>query len=174
LQEEFIIYILICNLIPNCINNNRLKLASLYEKIGKDLIKANFNQEWVKYNKNIESYLFTYKLDDDLDNSKFNTKTFEKGLNKDEFIKILKGLVAELSNDDFFKLGSDLSEFIANKTDLFKLINKKNLDNTVNRILLPDKGLDEKILKIITLDSEVLPMVCLPVKWGIQIKNDKS
>lgn len=75
---------------------------------------------------------------------------------------------------NIFKIGSELIEFIAIKTDLFKLINKKNLDNTVNRILICDKGLDDTITKIITLDSDNLPMICEPNKCKLKLKKNKK
>jgi len=47
-----IISIVISNVVPHCIkyaNLNKQNIASLYEKIGKDIIKIFYNKEWERY-----------------------------------------------------------------------------------------------------------------------------
>jgi hypothetical protein len=150
LNSENIISIVLSNTIPYCVYNNRFNLVGLYDKVGKEIVKDFFTQEWLNYK-----------------NSQFKNKneladTLDLKEIKDKFILQIKEKYPKLSIEDYFKLGSDLIEFTSSKSNLFKIINKRNEDKTVNRILIADKGLDEIFIQIFRLDVDNLPMICKP------------
>jgi len=193
-----IISIVISNVVPHCIkyaNLNKQNIASLYEKIGKDIIKIFYNKEWERYLeslKNLKSNSISESLNSEsngifysIDLEKFNIHLissreerkmeniiiFDKNLSSDKFRSKLKDIIGDINEIEYFKLGSDLTEYIAEKSLLFKLDNIRNDDGTVNRILIPGEKLNINLLNILTYESELLPMVNLPEKWCVDIKN---
>jgi len=91
-----------------------------------------------------------------------NSVVFPPNLMEEEFISNLKNIIGEINYEDYFTLGSDLTEFIAIKSSLFKLENIKLDKKNVAKFLQPGENLDLNLLRIITTDTDLLPMVCKP------------
>jgi DNA-dependent RNA polymerase len=104
----------------------------------------------------------------------FAKKEVKKGLSKTEFSLKLDEILGNISSDDYFKLGFDLTEIIASNSKMFKLINKPDEDNTVKRVVVADKELDNEIFRALAVYCEKLVMICEPNKWEVIIKKDKN
>jgi hypothetical protein len=94
----------------------------------------------------------------------FANKEVKKGLSKKEFSIKLDEILGNISSDDYFKLGFDLTEIIASNSNIFKLINIADEDNTVKRVVVADKELNIEIFRALAVYSEKLVMICEPNK----------
>jgi len=264
MDNKDIISIVISSAIPFCIKYEDLysqSITSLYERIGKEIIKYFYINEWKRYNetystiRSLESKKaevlkkiednnleidYLKSINSELNNSEFNEldknnlnylnnylnkineklcelhnlyyyvelKEFkikiiqkselgasllslgnakgkaslmlkgenEKGivfdsfLSEEEFLIELKEIVEahKIDEDDHFKIGSDLTEFIASKSKLFKLDSVKVETKRANRFILPGTELKNEILNIITIDSDLIPMVSAPEEWILE------
>src|ERR1700719_3412398 len=87
---------------------------------------------------------------------------FDKNLTESMFIDKINDFIGCLSTEDLMKLGLFLIEFIAEKSLLFKIDNIFVDKNTLKRVLIPGINLKENILNIMTIDSNLLPMIHKP------------
>jgi len=183
-----VISIVLSNVIPFCIKYESVlnqNIISLFEKVGKEIEKVFYRNEWFKYkNRNkkdwkdksnkilnnqyiIDINNYEIKITDDLDTKGV---IFEDKLNEHDFTNKLKNIIGSLTEDDYFKLGSDLIEFISEKSSLFTIENKKVDKETMKRYIIPGINLKTHILDVITQDSDLIPMINKPENWII----DKS
>jgi hypothetical protein len=88
----------------------------------------------------------------------------EIGLSEKEFNTKLSDLLGVISNDDYFKLGCDLSEIISENSHIFKFMNIPNDDNTIQRVVVAGTELHEQIVKLLAIETEKIVMVSEPVK----------
>jgi DNA-dependent RNA polymerase len=102
----------------------------------------------------------------------FAKKEVKKGLSKEEFSIKLDEILGNISSDDYFKLGFDLTEIIASNSNIFKLINIADEDNTVKRVVVADKGLNIEIFRAIAVYTDKLVMIFEPNKWDVTINED--
>lgn len=105
--------------------------ATVFKKIGTELHRNLLNNEWLKYN-NVKDGNYNLELDNIM-------YEFDNGLSEGEFNTKLSELLGIISNDDYFKLGSDLSEIISENNNLFKFMNIANDDNTIQRVIVAGK-----------------------------------
>jgi hypothetical protein len=56
---------------------------------------------------------------------KKNYILFDNDLSEDDFLNKIKNIIGILYEDDYFKLGLDLAEFIVIKSGLFKFDNRR-------------------------------------------------
>jgi hypothetical protein len=178
-----IVSIVLSIVIPFCIKFDNIldqNIVGLFEKVGKEIEKVFYRCEWYKYlNRNKKEWndksdivLNNYyivdiktceiKISDTIENM---STIFEDKLTENEFIDKLRGLVGVLTDDDYFKLGSDLIEFISAKSYLFYVLNKRVDKDTTRRCILPGDTLKTHILDIITQDSDLIPMITKPINW---------
>jgi hypothetical protein len=129
-----IISIVLSNVIPFCIKFYSLldqNIISLFEKVGKEIEKVFYRNEWFKYKKRNNKdwkdktdIILNNHYIVDIDNYEIKISgsldvrgvIFEKGLSEHEFVSKLKNIIGSLDEDDYFKLGSDLIEFLSEKS----------------------------------------------------------
>jgi hypothetical protein len=186
-----IVSIVLSNVIPFCIKFDSIlnqNVISLFEKVGKEIESVFYRNEWYKYlnrNKkewndksdtvlnnhyiiNIKNY--EIKIVDTIENMGI---IFEDKLTENEFIDKLRNIVGVLTENDYFKIGLDLIEFISAKSSLFIIDNKKVDKETLKRYILPGDALKNNLLNIITQDSDLIPMISKPEDWII-VKGKKE
>jgi hypothetical protein len=180
-----IVSIVLCNIIPFCIKFDSVlnqNVISLFEKVGKEIEKVFYRNEWFKYknrnkkewNDKTDTILNNYyiidiknheiKITDSLENCGV---VFEGKLSENDFINKLRGFIGILTEDDYLKLGLDLIEFISDKSSLFTIENKRVDKETLKRYILPGSNLKTHLLDIITYDSDLIPMINKPEAWVI-------
>ena len=123
--------VLISNIIPFCVlfgGDNNQNITSLLIKIGNELI--------IRYYEELEY------------------KSVHKTMNKKSFINDLIGLQKNINEEFILDLGSSITEFIANKSNIYKLITVKISSKHSNRIIVPHKNLNENIVKNFGLNIE--------------------
>nr|QWO71408.1 RNA polymerase [Termitomyces sp. K2P1] len=170
-ENGIIVSIVLSNTIPHLMKYKSNKnIATLFYRLGKELHTNLLNIEWHKYNnntyKNTELSAVEINYSVELNKNKFE---FKKGLSKDQFSLRLNEILGTIPSDDYFKLGCDLAEIVSENSNLFKFMNVPNEDNTVQKIIVPDKGLEDKIVKLLGVDTEKLVMICEPSKWDVSI-----
>nr|QWO71405.1 RNA polymerase [Termitomyces sp. K1Ag] len=169
-ENGIIVSIVLSNTIPHLMKyQSNQNIATLFYRLGKELHTNLLNIEWHKYNntyKDTELSAVEINYSVELNKNKFE---FKKGLSKDQFSLRLNEILGTISSDDYFKLGCDLAEIVSENSNLFKFMNVPNEDNTVQRIIVPDIGLDDKIVKLLGVDTEKLVMICEPSKWDVSI-----
>lgn len=175
-ENGIIISIVLSNIIPHMMKyKSNQNTATLFERIGKDLHKILLNNEWDKY-ENIENStqkIYSCPLLEQNNNNLY--AEIEKGLSKEEFYIRLDEILGNISSDDYFRLGCDLAEIVSENSNMFNFINVKNEeDNTVQRVVVPGKELDEQIIKLLAVESDKLIMICEPCKWDVTINDTNS
>jgi hypothetical protein len=188
-----IVSIVLCNIIPFCIKFDSVlnqNVIGLFEKVGKEIEKVFYRNEWFKYKKRnkkewndkTDTVLNNYyivdiknheiKITDSSDNCGI---IFESKLSENDFINKLRSVIGVLTEEDHLKLGLDLIEFISAKSSLFTVENKRVDKETLKRYILPGFNLKSHILDIITYDSDLTPMINKPESWVIEKgkKDDK-
>jgi hypothetical protein len=186
-----IVSIVLCNIIPFCIKYDSVlnqDVISLFEKVGKEIEKVFYRNEWFKYkNRNkkdwndknntiLNNYYivdiknYEIKITDILENIGI---VFEDKLSENDFIDKLRSVIGGLTEDDYLKLGLDLIEFISTKSSLYTVENKRVDKETLKRYILPGSNLKTHILDIITYDSDLIPMINKPGDWVI-VKGKKE
>nr|QWO71409.1 RNA polymerase [Termitomyces sp. T123] len=182
-QNGVIVSIVLSNIIPHMMKNKlNHNTATVFKRIGKELHSNFLQNEWSIYtNTNKKKSLKTVEDVEDTVEDLFysiqinnNNYKIENGLSKIEFYDILNDILGIISSDDYFKLGCDLSEIISENCDLFKFINIPKEDNTVQRVIVPGKKLEDQIIKLLSVDLEKLVMVCEPCKWNVSIDERKK
>lgn len=98
----------------------------------------------------------------------------KEALSKEEFSKKLDEILGKISSDDYFKLGLDLTEIIASNSNFFKIINIADEDNTVKRVIVPDKDIEIEIFRSLAIYTEKLVMIWEPCKWVVNIKDKET
>jgi DNA-dependent RNA polymerase len=154
-------------------------ISSEEENIKYKLIKINkYDGNEIKLSYFINTIDYSTSLINTIDystslinNISNNGIIFEDNLSREDFLYKLEGIIGEISEDDFFKLGSDLVEFIAERSGLYKLENIRGEFNMLYRIIVPGPELKDKILSIITDDTDLLPMITQPEQWIIEKKD---
>ena len=185
IDNSDIISIVLSNVIPYCFkfdNLNNQNIVSLVEKIGKDIIKNFYKNEWDKYSKTLETFNMIFYIDIKKNESKIinlhhiekdtDVIIFDKNLTESMFIDKINDFIGCLSTEDLMKLGLFLIEFIAEKSLLFKIDNIFVDKNTLKRVLIPGINLKENILNIMTIDSNLLPMIHKPEDWVYKIDSN--
>jgi hypothetical protein len=179
-ENGIIVSIVLSNTIPHLMKyKSNQNTATLFNRIGKELHSNLLNNEWYKYNKTENATLLptlSFATPEDWMGRtpqtqknysvEQNNKNYEikKGLSKEEFNIRLNEILGIISSDDYFKLGCDLAEIVAENSSLFKFINVPNEDNTVQRVIVPGKRLEDKIVNLLGIDTEKLVMICEPCK----------
>ena len=184
-KNHDIISIVISNVLPTCIkydNINNINVVSLVGKIGNEISKTFFTNEWEKYSSinkdNINMSFFVdlkkydIKLVDVLEKDKYtNGIIFDKNLSEDDFKEKLSNIIGNITDDDYYLLGLDLLEYIAEKSQLFMIHNIFIEKYHIRRTIIPGKNLEYNILNIISTDSELLPMISPPHRVNIWQKG---
>jgi len=166
-ENGIIVSIVLSNIIPHMMKyKSSQNTATLFKRIGTDLHSNLLNNEWYKYantntkkKKDTDHTQKNYSLEQNNNNYEF-----EKGLSKEEFYIRLDEILGIISSDDYFKLGCDLADIISENSNMFKFMNVANEDNTVQRVIVPGKELDDQIVKLLAVDTEKLVMICKPCK----------
>jgi hypothetical protein len=161
-ENGIIVSIVLSNIIPHMMKyKSSQNTATLFKRIGMDLHSNLLNNEWYKYDNNKNANI----LHKDYYIEKNNNKYYiEEGLSKEDFYKRLDDILGIISSDDYFKLGCDLAEIVSENSNLFNFMNVANEDNTVQRVVVPGKKLDDQIVKLLAVDTEKLVMICEPCK----------
>lgn len=178
-ENGILISIVLSNVIPHIIKyKNSQNTATLFKKIGTDLHSFLLKEEWDKYKKS-DNYNYYLNLGSkpasvqislgggkavisNVEQSK-NYK-IEQGLSTEEFYKRLDQILGVLDESDYFKLGSDLSEIIAENSKIFEFINTETEDDRVQRIIVPSSDIDNQIIELLAVDTDKLVMICEPNK----------
>jgi DNA-directed RNA polymerase len=216
--SEVIISIALSIIIPICFKHEDIEnqeLTTIFGKIGKEIVKGFFNEEWHKYTEIMKIIAINEEIKNETNKEKLNEKEkakikaiynyekkykllnniakdgeicyifinnlnniehkFENNLLKNEFLVKLREIIGEISLEDFYKIGIEIVELLGVKSNLFKIINKvKTSPNgkiSYKRILVPDVGLEDYI-NIISLESDILPMVSQPNLWEVDTSNN--
>jgi DNA-directed RNA polymerase len=147
--------------------------VNLVEKIGNDLIKTFLTTEWINYTES-EVYALDIKkpeiIKTNIDNNS-DCIVFNKDLTEEEFKNKLKDLVIELSHKDILTFGMDLLDFIAERSQLFNVITVFLDKNSLKRIIVPGKKLDQNIANIIRIDKNLMPMITKPNDWVYKLEE---
>jgi hypothetical protein len=163
-DNGIIVSIVLSNIIPHMMKyKSNQNTATLFERIGKDFHKILLYNEWYKYDKTDNDIIYSC-CSLEQNNNNFYAE-IEKGLSKEDFYIRLDEILGIISTDDYFRLGCDLAEIISENSNMFTFMNVKNdEDNTVQRVVVPGKELDDQIIKLLAVDSEKLIMICEPSK----------
>jgi DNA-dependent RNA polymerase len=172
-KNGIIVSIVLTNIIPHMMKyRSNQNTATLFKQIGMELHSNLLHNEWCEYNnisKKDPMLDICYSIEQNNNNYKI-----ENGLSKKEFYIRLNDILGIISSDDYFKLGCDLSEIISENSELFKFINVPNEDNTVQRIVVPGKKLEDQIVKLLAIDMDKLVMICEACKWEVTIVDRKG
>lgn len=165
-KNGIIVSIILTNIIPHMIKYKlNQNTATLFKNIGMELHRNLLQNQWTLYSNikhkhsSVTSEKLIYSLQ--LNNNYYK---IENGLSKFEFYDRLNDILGIISNEDYFKLGCDLSEIISENSNLYKFINIPMEDNTVQRAIVPGKKLEDQIVKLLSVELDKFPMVCEPCK----------
>src|SRR6266849_4923509 len=171
-ENSIITSIVLSNVIPHIMKyESTQNTASLFQNIGIKLNKTLIYNFWIKYKEKYKeksdekSKEKGIKILSDIDvKISIIIDKIEEGLNEDNFNKRLDEILGIIESDDYFKLGGDLAEIIAQNSNIFELINKLNRDKTVQRTIVQGNDLNDNIVKLLAVDTEKLVMISKPAK----------